>query len=532
MLRILVKKQLAEVFKSYFYDAKKNRMRSKLAIAGWIVFFILIMVCLLGGMFTALSLNMCRGLSQAGLGWMYFLLMGGIAIILGAFGSVFNTYAGLYLPKDNDLLLSLPIPVRTIITARLTNVWLMGTLYVSVVLLPAIIVYWIMTGITAPKVICGIILYLVVTLIVLLLSCLLGWAVAKISLRLKNRSFITVLVSLMFFGGYYFFYFKANDLIRDIILNAEAYGEKLKGAAYGLYLFGRIGEGDFAAAAIFAAVTAALCLIVWRILSRSFLNIATSTGKTEHVRYVEKTVREKSVFGALLSKEFGRFTSSANYMLNCGLGVLLIPAVGVLLLIKGRVICEAVEKAISGRPDCAAVLVCVALCMLASMNDMAAPSISLEGKSIWIPQSLPVEPRKILHAKMAVQLILTGIPMLLAAVCGAIVVPASAAVKTMLFVMPLVYVLFSTVCSMFAGIRMPLLNWTNEIAPIKQSGAVAIILYGGWGVIVIMAGLYLLIGYRIGAAPYMACWSILLALVSFVLLKWLDTGGAEAFSSL
>jgi len=47
-----------------------------------------------------------------------------------------------------------------------------------------------------------------------------------------------------------------------------------------------------------------------------------------------------------------------------------------------------------------------------------------------------------------------------------------------------------------------------------------------------MAGLYLLIGYRIGAVPYMACWSILLALVSFVLLKWLDTGGAEAFSSL
>ena len=124
---------------------------------------------------------------------------------------------------------------------------------------------------------------------------------------------------------------------------------------------------------------------------------------------MEKTVREKSVFGALLSKEFGRFTSSANYMLNCGLGVLLVPAVGVLLLIKGRVICEAVEKAITGRPDCAAVLVCAALCMVASMNDMAAPSVSLEGKSLWIPQSLPVEPGKILHAKMAVQLILTGI---------------------------------------------------------------------------------------------------------------------------
>ena len=44
MLRILVKKQLAEVFKSYFYDAKKNRMRSKLAIAGWIVVILVAVV--------------------------------------------------------------------------------------------------------------------------------------------------------------------------------------------------------------------------------------------------------------------------------------------------------------------------------------------------------------------------------------------------------------------------------------------------------------------------------------------------------
>ena len=52
MLKILVKKQLAEVFKSYFYDAKKNRMRPRWAIALWFIFFVLIMVGLLGGIFT------------------------------------------------------------------------------------------------------------------------------------------------------------------------------------------------------------------------------------------------------------------------------------------------------------------------------------------------------------------------------------------------------------------------------------------------------------------------------------------------
>ena len=171
MLKTLVKKQLAEVFKRYFYDAKKNKMRSKWAVAAWFVFFFVIMAGLLGGAFSFLAMTLCKGLASAGMGWLYFLLMSGIAIALGAFGSVFNTYSSLYLSKDNDLLLSMPIPVRTIIASRLINVYLMGTMYASIVLLPSLIVYWVMEGITAARVICGIVLYLIVTSIVMLLSC-------------------------------------------------------------------------------------------------------------------------------------------------------------------------------------------------------------------------------------------------------------------------------------------------------------------------------------------------------------------------
>lgn len=43
-------------------------------------------------------------------------------------------------------------------------------------------------------------LLIVISLFVLALSCVLGWVVAKISLKLKNKSFITVLVSLVFSG--------------------------------------------------------------------------------------------------------------------------------------------------------------------------------------------------------------------------------------------------------------------------------------------------------------------------------------------
>ena len=114
MLKILVNKQLTEIFRSYFYDAKKNKKRSKGAVIGYIALFVLLMAGMLGGIFAFLSVTLCGTLAGLGVGWLYFALMGLLAVFLGAFGSVFNTFSGLYLAKDNDLLLAMPIPVRTL----------------------------------------------------------------------------------------------------------------------------------------------------------------------------------------------------------------------------------------------------------------------------------------------------------------------------------------------------------------------------------------------------------------------------------
>lgn len=532
MLKVLIKKQLTEVFRGYFYNAKKNKMRSKKEIVFFVIFFIVVMAGVLGGMFTGLSLLICEDLVKAGMGWMYFLLMGGIAIVLGAFGSVFNTYAGLYLAKDNDLLLSLPIPVKTIMVARLANVYLIGTMYAATALIPMLVVYWVKAGITPLRVIFGLLLFLDISVIILLLSCLLGWVVAKISLRLKNRSFVTVLVSLLFVGAYYFLYFRANDLVRDIISNASVYGEKIRGRAYGLYLFGRVGEGDWAAAGIVTGVTVALFLLVFSRMQRSFLKIATASPHTEKIRYTEKRIKRKSVFGALLSKEFGRFFSNPTYMLNCGLSTLLIPAFGIFLLFKGREIFGLLAERLPGRPGLSGIILCTILCMLVSLNDIAAPSVSLEGKSIWNLQSLPVSAGSVLRAKASVQLILTGIPMLLAGVCAVIASDGSLAVKALIFIMPLLFTVFSALFNTAVGVRMPVLGWTNETAPIKQSAVVAIALFGGWLISVIFGGLYFLIGYKIGVVWYLLVWCILFAVVSVLLLRWLDTRGARAFEEL
>ena len=67
-----------------------------------------------------------------------------------------------------------------------------------------------------------------------------------------------------------------------------------------------------------------------------------------------------------------------------------------------------------------------------------------------------------------------------------------------------------------------ILSWTSELAPIKQSGAVSVVLFSSWGFCVAVAGLYLLIGYKLGAAMYLLIWTVLLTAVALLLLRWLD----------
>ena len=59
MLTLLLKKQLFEIFSPYFYDAKKNKARSKASTVMFFALFALLIVGLLGGIFTFLAIGLC-----------------------------------------------------------------------------------------------------------------------------------------------------------------------------------------------------------------------------------------------------------------------------------------------------------------------------------------------------------------------------------------------------------------------------------------------------------------------------------------
>lgn len=533
MIRLLIRNQWKQIFRNYTYDAKHNRARSRGGVIAYYIFFIFIMVVVLGGCFAMLSAQLAAPLGSVGLGWLYYVLMGGIALFLGIFGSVFNTFSSLYLAKDNDLLLSLPIGVDAIMISRLLTVYLMGLMYSAVVLLPSLLMYWIFVSFSLRDLVGGLMLMLVISAIVLVLSCVLGYLVARLSLKITNKGIVTAIAALIFIFGYYFVYFRFNIWLRELIANAEFYGEKISGSSRALWLFGRIGVGDPGAIALYLAVTAALCALTWLLLRRSFLKIATSTGAVKKAVYREKRSQLRSLGAALLSRETRRFTASANYMLNCGIGIVFIPLAGAALLWQGPRLLEALSGIFGA--ESAAVLISVMLCMLVPMIDPAAPSVSLEGKNLWLVKSLPVPAWDVLRAKLHLQLLCCA-PMVFASLCvlwalaKAQLVPVGTALLAA--VLPLIFTVFMALWSLFWGVLTPNLGWTNEIYPIKQSIPVTAAILGGWLISMILGGVYLLLGSALSATVYLAAAAAVLALALLVLWRWLKTRGAARFDAL
>ena len=378
----------------------------------------------------------------------------------------------------------------------------------------------------------GVLLTALISVFVMTLSCALGWVVAKTSL-LKHKSFVTVVISLAFFGAYYFFYFRAMALIQELLANLAVYGAAVKDGAYPIYLFGSVGTGDAKACIIVTVFVAALFALMWALISRNFLKTATATGKTARTVYRETTVRQKSIPAALLGREFAHFGASSNYMLNCGLGTFLMPVCALLILWKGGEFLSTVETLLDGLEGSVPVMLSICLCGVASMNDMTAPSVSLEGKSLWLMQSLPVTPWQVLKAKLSMQIILTAVPMALCIVCAAAVYPFLPVQLLMMTLLVMSYVVLMALFGLFLGVKNPILTWTNEISPIKQSAPVMIALFGSFGyTILLFAGYVALPGWKLGFFGYMGCLAGLNLILCALLYLWLKKKGSARFAEL
>ena len=118
-----------------------------------------------------------------------------------------------------------------------------------------------------------------------------------------------------------------------------------------------------------------------------------------------------------------------------------------------------------------------------SISCPAASAISLEGKNLWILQSVPLSNKTFLKSKIALTLTIHSIGYMLSVAVFLIRFQFNAIQALTLLVVPVCYSIFTAVQGTYINCRFPKFDWDNEMVVVKQS--ISVILSGAIGMICI-----------------------------------------------
>ncbi len=521
MFKALLKKQFKEFFVG-ITTGRKSKGSKKLGKAGFIALYAICFISLAFAFF-GMSLQIIDAVAITGQNWLFYTLITVAALAFAVIGSAFTAYTSIYNAKDNELLLSMPIPPLYILITRIITIFVLALMFEAVVYIPAMIVYWITYGATVLNVISPVIVMLGLTLLATIISCFMGWVIGLIAARTKNKNIATVVVSLLLICGYYVFYFNIQKILANVVLN-------INNMKFGMHIIGDAATGKVLPLIIFVIVVALLFAIMCYILSNSFISIATKKVAEKKIAYNRKTLQQTgSVKKVLLRKELKHFKNSAVYMLNCGLGVLIMPAIGVLLLIKAKDLIPVINILPEGAAQIA--VLCFTM-MVAGMNFITAPAISLEGQSFWITRSLPIKASDILESKISLHKILTVPPAIIMVLLSSKALNIDLYSAVMIAFAVYAFIIIDAQFGLILNLKMPNLEWTNEAVPVKRSLPTVIVLFGSWIFAIIIAGIFFLLRNAVSCSTFIVAVFVIFVLASRFIGEWIRKRGVELYEAI
>ncbi len=476
MIKELVKIRLLSMTSSLLIRKSKDGSKTKISGAKAALYALLYLYVTL--VFAALATMIACSLGSVflplGFDSLYFGLFITVAITLVFVFSIFETKSGLFECRDNELLLSMPIKPRHIVLSRIFTILIYNYLETAIIMVPAIVVYGIFGG-SLKGIFGAVIVTLMLPLLSTALSSGVGYLVALISKKLRNSSFLTTAISLVFLAAYFVGY---NYLLEGVDSLAEMSPEMAMALAENLGFFGIVGTVAMLeplSVAIFAALSIGSAAIAYILISRSYISIVTANRGAKRIAYRAKRLEKRSVFSAMVAKELRAFFSSATYMLNAGLGAVFTVVIGVIALVNKAELTDAASLLpllFDGIEDISGFIsaqIAAALVLVSSMTFISAPALSLEGKRLWVIKSMPISARCTLFSKAVPHVIVSGVPTLIATVLLIIAVEPELSFWPFVILTPLLATVFSSLLGIVIGTALPKFDYQSEVQLIKQS---------------------------------------------------------------
>ena len=506
-------------------SAKRSSKLKSVGIAALMIYAFFAFMVMFGMYFGQIA----EPFHAMGIDWLYFTLFGLTAFSLMFIGSVFAVKTQLYEAKDNEFLLSMPIPPKYILGSRMVMLMILNFAFELLVAIPAIIMWVRVSPFSVGSAVSSALIILCLPFLSMAISGLFGWVLALLTGRMRNKTLLTVVFSVIFLGLYFFFFSQANTYIQKLILNGEAIAGSL-GSVVPLYWFGNAITGSNTLHLVLSLVIMLLpFVLMYYILSATFIRVATSNRGTVKVEYEQRAMHLSSQSSALLRREMKHLLSSSGYILNAGLGVLFIIAGAIALIIKKAYVLSLIHQ-MGYSMDIVITVLVLGICLLASTILFTAPSISLEGNTLWIVKSLPIEARDVLKAKLKLHRYITIPAIVLMSIASAVILTPSLTMILFLIIAPLFYVLLSSNIGLICNLKHPNFKWINETQVVKQSLSVLLAMLINSTIAFIPAILYFLLG--LNSTVFLCMYTVFVSAAWVFSNRWIMKKGAEIFDTL
>ena len=298
--------------------AGKSVKNSKGKMIAYAVLFLYVFG-VFGWLFAQIFSLLAEPLYASGTGWLYFVYVFIMAFALMFIFSVFSAKNRLFEAKDNDLLLSMPIPPAYILLSRMLLLVGINLLCGIVVTGPAVYVWLKTAGFDALTLLFSILLFLATALFALAVSSFFGWLLSLASSRLNKKALVETVLSLAFLAAYFIIYMRINEIISGLLSSTDGIAQSV-GSILPLYWIGSGMAGSSSGFALGMLILLVPFALVYVILSRTFIKTATKKRGTVKKEYTAKEQKVSSAPNALLRREFARFFSSSTLIVNDGLG--------------------------------------------------------------------------------------------------------------------------------------------------------------------------------------------------------------------
>ncbi len=527
MIRALLSVQLRSLLSGLTKQTRRGKSTGTMVL--FAVLYIYLGVVIAGGMAAVFS-QLIGPYHAAGLDWLYFATAGIMALGFSLFGCVFTTQSQLYDAKDNHLLLSMPIPPAIILLSRMLILLGMNLVFSGLVLVPAAVVYGLHTGVNGAALTGQILGLLGITLAAQAISCLLGW-LFHLMLKRVNRSLFSVVYMVVFLVGYFSIFGQSNQILTSLLDHSQDNAQAIRSFVWPVYAMGMGASGSVLHSLTFFGICAAIFSVSYNILSKTFLNTAGGS----HASSRRKALRlenhsTRSPVFAIMGKELMRFMGTPIYITNAGIGILMTAAMTVAAIIFQKDLRSALAE--FGIPQGAeALLVVSALGFLNSTIYISAPSVSLEGKSLWVMKSMPVSGKTVLQGKLSLHLMLSVPVIFPAALILSLVLGCGILSSLLCGLLCSLCCVFCGLLGMITGLKWAKFDYINDAYPVKQAVFVVVTMFGSMAVPVVLG---LLFGFALSINPalYLLLSILFLAGICFVLYRLLMGWGQKKWNNL